>query len=149
MSLGYVTPRYASPVARSREDTGWSRARGAWERLAWARATDGRYPTAAEFARAVREKPHTYIAYERDPDGPTKSTKLDYSHAVAWADKLKVRWEWLLEGKGLPWPDDTDAGRNRPAARVAELVDAADPDEQERVLAVVQAMVGKRTGTEG
>ncbi len=89
-----------------------------------------------------------YRKREANPD-QSEATQLGYDEAVHWARKLKVRWEWLLEGRGLPWPDDTDAGRTRPAAQVAELVDAADPEEQQRILAVVRAMSTKRTGTDG
>ena len=124
-------------------DTSWAQLREPHERLRWARLR--LYPTATAFADAVGLKKDTYTAHEREP-GSSKATRLTAEKAMQFGRKLKVRWEWLLEGKGLPWPDDSSAGRSRPAAQVAELVDSADPEEQERILRVVQAM---RTGTSG
>ena len=114
------------------DDTTWSRATTPGERLRWARSKSGF--TQESFADGVGYKRGAYRKYEAD------ATSLKFEQAAPWSKKLKVRWEWLLDGKGLPWADHSEAGRTRPAALIAEIVDAADPDEQERILAVVQAM---------
>lgn len=127
-------------MVRDRADLRWQHLEERWQRLLWARDTAG-YRSAAAFARAIGEKEHTYKAYERDPDSASKATPLEFSKARAWAEKLNVRWEWLLDGQGVPW---TDASEETPAAQVGRLVQEAAPEDQERILRVVQAMVGER-----
>jgi hypothetical protein len=84
--------------------------------------------------------PHTYAAYERDPDSPSKSIDLDFEHAREWSDALDVRWEWLLEGHGLPWRDDN-------GERAKRLIESVPADRQEAVLQALELLIG--TGTNG
>jgi hypothetical protein len=118
-----------------------------WMRLRWARETHGKFGTAEAFARAVDETGHNYRAHERDPDGTSKAIALDYDKAVAWADVLDVRWQWLLNGEGLPWREDTD-----PSDRVREaLKGLMEPDEIEQIAGLTKLLRRNRaaTGTDG
>ena len=132
---------------RDRSDTGWSQAREPWQRLAWARQTAG-FSTPTAFAREADIKPHTYAAYERAPGGDAKSIRFGFAQARALADRLDVRWEWLLNGQGLPWREDDLAERPPEAEEAADIL-SAEPDEAERrrMLEVLRLM--KRTGTGG
>ena len=55
-------------------------------------------------------KDGTYRAYERAPD-TAKHTRLDYVHALRFAQCFGVNWEWLLNGVGSPalTPDHDEA----------------------------------------
>lgn len=114
-----------------------------WARLRWARETSGKYSTAESFAQAIKESGHLYRAHERDPDGPSKHIDLDYDKAVAWADLLDVRWQWLLRGQGLPWRDE-QAQFSAEAAGVAALVDSLPEDQRKAKAAAIRALL---TGT--
>lgn len=114
-----------------------------WMRLRWARETSGKYPTAESFAQAVRESGHAYRAHERDPDGQSKHIAIDYDKAVAWADLLDVRWQWLLRGQGLPWRDEAPVFSPE-AASVAELVDNLPEDQRKAKAEAIKALL---TGT--
>ena len=128
-------------MARDRSDLRWQHLEEKWQRLLWARETAG-YGSAAAFARAIREKEHTYKAYERDPGNSTKATEIDYVRAVAWSSKLDVRWEWLLNNEGLPWRDEAVSG-DTAAARLSRLLAGEPPEEQERVLQMVEIWLRK------
>lgn len=128
-------------MARDRSDLRWQHCEEPWQRLLWARETAG-YRSAAAFARAVGEKEHTYKAYERERDSGSKATTLTFPKARAWAPKLDVRWEWLLNGEGLPWVDD--AGDPTPVAEINRIVGQQPPEEQERLLDLVKLWT--RTG---
>jgi hypothetical protein len=128
-------------VARDRSDTRWQHLEQPWQRLLWARETAG-FRSGAAFARKVGEKEHTYKAYERDADTASKGSKLDFVKARSWAPLLEVRWEWLLNGEGLPWIDeDADSA----AAQISRLVEEAPPEEQQRALDLVRVFL-KRAG---
>lgn len=126
-------------------DTSWSQAQEPHERLKWARSQQ--FPTARAFAAAMGMGEQSYSAFEREP-GRSRTNRLTADRAMQFARKLRVRWEWLLEGAGLPWLDNTDASRTRPAAQIAEIVDAQDPEEQARLLELVK-IAARRTGTGG
>lgn len=64
------------------------------ERLAWARQKAG-FADKADFARATGVNPTTYRAYENGQNGFAK-------HAAAFARKLGVTAEWLLDGGPAP-----------------------------------------------
>jgi hypothetical protein len=145
VSPRYVTSGYDHSVARDRSDLRWLElsAREQWrERLRWARETHGSFARAEWFAKRVGESAPNYRKYERLPSPGANSAKdLPYQKAVAWAAELDVRWQWLLEGEGVPW---NDTAEETPAARVERLVQGAPPEDQERILRVVEAMVGER-----
>lgn len=81
-------------------DERWKGCEGTWDRLKWARLQ--KYATAKDAAIAVGVEEGTYRTYERHPDG-SKHTPLDYQKAVHFGRRFGVRWEWLLEGTGIPW----------------------------------------------
>lgn len=113
----------------------------AWQRLRWARETHGRYPKAEAFAKAINESGHNYRAHERDPDGQSKHIDIDFDKAVAWADVLDVRWEWLLNGRGVPWRDAAP-----PAQRVREALTGLMPaDEVEQIASLTEMLDRKRS----
>jgi transcriptional regulator with XRE-family HTH domain len=83
-----------------------------WERVKWARSR--RFDSATAAAIALGMEPGTYRCYERGPD-TAKFISLDYKHAIPFARAFKVRWEWLLDGLGVPWltpPDDDEPERS-------------------------------------
>lgn len=125
-----------SRMALDRSDTRWQNLEGAWQRLIWAREAAG-YATGAAFAKKIKEKQHTYKAYERDPLSASKHTPLDFAKARAWAPDLGVRWEWLLEGEGVPWDDGDDA----PPAKAQRLVAGAPPKDQEKIVQMIELML--------
>jgi transcriptional regulator with XRE-family HTH domain len=77
-----------------------------WERVKWARAR--RFPSAVAAAKALGMLDGTYRCYERGP-GSAKFIPLEYKHAREFARAFKVRWEWLLDGLGVPWLTESDA----------------------------------------
>jgi len=92
-----------------------------WERVKWARARH--FPSATAAAKAVGMLDGTYRCYERGP-GSAKFIPLEYKHAREFAQTFKVRWEWLLDGLGEPWLNDSD--------RDEEDVDGEEEIEGER-----------------
>lgn len=88
-------------------DQSW-RGLESWDRIKWARSQ--RFESAAQAAAAVGMKEGTYRAYERGPES-AKHIRLDYDHAVLFARKFGVRWEWLLNNEDEPWltPRDEEA----------------------------------------
>jgi transcriptional regulator with XRE-family HTH domain len=77
-----------------------------WERVKWARAR--RFPSAVAAAKALGMQDGTYRCYERGP-GSAKFIPLEYKHAREFARAFTVRWEWLLDGLGVPWLTESDA----------------------------------------
>jgi transcriptional regulator with XRE-family HTH domain len=77
-----------------------------WDRVKWARAR--RFASASAAAAALGMKEGTYRCYERGPDS-AKFIVLEYNHARAFAQAFKVRWEWLLDGLGVPWLTEDEA----------------------------------------
>jgi transcriptional regulator with XRE-family HTH domain len=77
-----------------------------WERVKWARARC--FPSAVAAAKALGMLDGTYRCYERGP-GSAKFIPLEYKHAREFARAFKVRWEWLLDGLGVPWLTESDA----------------------------------------
>jgi transcriptional regulator with XRE-family HTH domain len=77
-----------------------------WERVKWARSR--RFASAVAAAEALGMKDGTYRCYERGP-GSAKFITLEYHHAKQFAQEFKVRWEWLLDGRGEPWLTKQDA----------------------------------------
>jgi transcriptional regulator with XRE-family HTH domain len=71
-----------------------------WERVKWARGR--RFPSATAAALALGMEPGTYRCYERGPRS-AKFIPLEYNHAKLFARAFNVRWEWLLDGLGVPW----------------------------------------------
>jgi len=132
-------------VTKSIDDLGWTDLQEAHARLKWARQRDARYPTTKAFAGSVGLSEHGYAAYERAP-GSSKHTPLSYEQAFPWAQRLRVRWEWLLKGEGAPWIDDSDQRRWSPQAqRIAEMVDSAPEEDQERIARAIELLL--RTGS--
>ena len=129
------------------DDLAWTRLTRAWERLAWARLRRAEFPTQQAFADAVGMKRGAYRLYEQDP-ARGKASALSADKAIEFARRLRVRWQWLLLGEGAPWPED-EAGRkwSPSTQRVAEMIESASEADQERIAAVVEAML--RTGTGG
>lgn len=93
----------------------------------------------------MRVSGHLYRAHEREriEDG-SKAVSLDFEKARSWAAELGVRWEWLLNAEGLPWPDE-DLPHYSPEAR--ELADLADRLPEDERAAKVQAIKALLTGT--
>lgn len=132
-------------MTRSTDDLGWTDLQEPHQRLKWARQRDERYPTTRAFAQAVGLSEHGYAAYERAP-GSSKHTPLSYEHAVPWAQRLRVRWEWLLKGEGPPWIDDSRQRRWSPQARrIADMVDSVPEEDQDRIARAIELLL--RTGT--
>jgi DNA-binding XRE family transcriptional regulator len=115
-------------------DLGWSTKKTAWDRLAWARARLGLNQTqAAEFLGMKRS---AYIRYETEPGTASNPSKIQlrYEQARPWASKLKVRWEWLLEGRGTPFKVD-------PGDAVREALDGiAERDVIDTIVDVTNKM---------
>ena len=76
------------------------------DRVKWARSR--RFKSATAAAKALGMEAGTYRCYERGPDS-AKYIPLDYKHAQPFAREFKVRWEWLLDGLGKPWLNESDA----------------------------------------
>jgi transcriptional regulator with XRE-family HTH domain len=76
------------------------------DRVKWARSR--RFKSATAAAKALGMEAGTYRCYERGP-GSAKYIPLDYKHAQPFARQFKVRWEWLLDGLGKPWLNESDA----------------------------------------
>lgn len=143
----YVTSGNVWGMSDGPDDLAWTRLHEPWERLAWARSRDPRYQSKKDFAEAVGMKEHGYSAYERRP-GSSKHTPLKSDKAIPWAKKLKVRWEWLLDGKGVPWLDSTEGHRYTAAQqRAAELLEGKEPDQQERIVEALEVLL--KTGAAG
>ena len=124
---------------RGRDDPIWSQQTEPWDRLRWARTklTD---LTQEAFAEAIGMTRGAYRLYEAVPG--QKQSKLTYDVAVVAARKLKVRWEWLLNGQGLPWRDEPE--EPSPVVReIADLAATAEPEEQERIRDLVKVMLRK------
>ncbi|RAK51613.1 hypothetical protein DJ017_17405 [Phenylobacterium soli] len=75
---------------------------------------------------------NTYRAYEREPDS-SKHTPLDHQHAMHFAKRMGVRWEWLLLGEGAPWRDEDE--------RREKILEAYDEATEDRKAAVADAIV--------
>lgn len=136
-------------MARDRSDLRWQHFNGedqAWLRLRWARETHGGFQSAEAFAGRVSERGHTYRAYERDPEGPSKHIELDFEKAVKWADVLDVRWQWLLQGEGVPWRDEEPKSYSAEAKDAAEAIDRLPPEERRAKVEAIKALL---TGTGG
>lgn len=119
-------------------DNDWTGLTEPWQRLVWAR--ERRFPSQAAFARKIGMRPNTYGFHERDPAEYAKATDLSYDKAVEWAPVLEVRWEWLLNRQGEPWPD---TGPVTPRARILRAVDrVSDPAEQARLADAIEALTG-------
>lgn len=123
-------------------DTRWANCTEGWQRLRWARSQAGL--TQDAFAQSVGMKRTAYIKYEAQPGGNTGHVPLKFEQARPWAKRLKVRWEWLLNGEGLPWVDEPDY--SPPVEKVAEIMNQQSPEEQERILSMVELLVGKKAG---
>lgn len=114
-------------------DDRWRRCRGRYDRLKWARKHAG-FDTAKSFAETMGIKEGTYRTYEREPGGEQKATEIDDQLAARFAKKLKVRWEWLLNGTGEPYTDE----RRELIRRGAD--DLAD-DDAERVAGIIASLL--------
>lgn len=91
-------------------DERWRTTIGTWDRLKWARLQ--KFSTAKEAAVALGENEQTYRAYERSPVRGSKHIPLPHQKAAHFAKRFGVRWEWLLQGAGIPWAD-TDENLER------------------------------------
>lgn len=65
------------------------------ERLRWARKRAG-YDDGTSAARAFGWVVSTYLGHENGDRNPSRQAAIRYSRA------FKIRWEWLLEGDGVP-----------------------------------------------
>ena len=83
-----------------------------WDRVKWARSRH--FASAIAAAVALDMKDGTYRCYERGP-GSAKWITLDYKHAKLFAQLFKVRWEWMLDGRGEPWLTKQDADQDEDA----------------------------------
>lgn len=130
-----VTP--GNVPGMSADDLSWTRLPDdAWERVRWARRL--RFKSGEEAATALGMKPGTYRAYERAPTS-SKTIDLNYDHAVLFGRKFGVRWEWLLNNEGTPWPSET------PASRAAKMIEAQPADRQEELVTALELLL-KRAG---
>jgi transcriptional regulator with XRE-family HTH domain len=120
-------------------DTRWASLTEPEERLRWARAR--LFETQEAFANSIGMKRGAYRKYEAGPAHDGGVLKAD--KAMQFAKKLKVRWEWLLYGQGVPFLDTPT-----PAQRVDELLRDLPLEEQERYVSALELLV-RRTGTEG
>lgn len=102
-----------------------------WKRIAWARKRKFRY--ASEMAAALRMKPGTYRAYERDESGDSKTSTPDNETIERMAEILDVDWVWLLRGHGT-----FDGHLVR---RVVRLLEPLSQDQQEGVLETLEGLV--------
>lgn len=66
------------------------------ERLRWARTQHGIYKTATDAARAFGWPVSTYLGHENGDRNPSRDASKRYGRAY------RVRWEWLLDGEGMP-----------------------------------------------
>lgn len=114
-------------------DDSWKLCVGTWDRLQWARSRV--FETAQDAAEAFGERPGTYRAYERGPDA-SKSIPLDHQKAIAFAKRLGVRWEWLLEGKGEPW-----RATDEYLDRILAAYEAVDPERRGEMADVVERLL--------
>jgi len=115
-------------------DDRWTKAREPQDRLRWARIqwqeAKGIKPDAGAAAESLGLRPHTYRAYERNPDA-SKYTRLDDQRAIQFARKFGVNWIWLLTGEGRPdTPDDSLSPTER---RVIDALREAPKDRQTAV----------------
>jgi phage repressor protein C with HTH and peptisase S24 domain len=81
------------------------------ERLRWARERAG-FKGGTQAATAFGWKVSTYLGHENGDRNPSRDK------AKRYAERFKVRWEWLLEGEGQP------TARGTPAPVVAGYVGA-------------------------
>lgn len=65
-------------------------------RLKWAREKHGRYSTPTAAANGFGWKVSTYLGHENGDRNPSRAAAIRYARAY------HVRWEWLLEGEGMP-----------------------------------------------
>lgn len=114
------------------DDLSWTRLDESWERLRWAR--ERKFSTAKQMAEAMGMSDGTYRPYEREP-GTSKHTPLNYQKAVAYAAKLGVRWEWLLNRQGKPWIEES------PGERAKRLIESQPPERQEGVVAAIEQLL--------
>lgn len=125
----------------AKQDERWRRTRGTWDRLRWARMAAG-YKRAKDFADYVGMKEGTYRAYERDPGQGSKSTELDPKHALQWARKLKVRWEWLLTNEGTPWePSMYSMDMSPGKARLKKAVEKVPDSKAAAIAEAIEAIL--------
>lgn len=113
----------------------WAELREPWQRLRWARR-QSKFETAREAAASLGMNEATYSAYERRPDS-SKHIALSHPKAVEFARKFKVRWEWLLAGKGAPWPDKPEPPEVTEAKRLVEELPAGRRAEAIQILKVL------------
>jgi transcriptional regulator with XRE-family HTH domain len=94
-----------------------------WDRVKWARSRH--FASAVAAAEALGMKDGTYRCYERGP-GSAKYITLDYRYAREFARTFEVRWEWLLDGLGVPWLNEEDADEEEaePAREVPNFIRA-------------------------
>lgn len=120
------------------KDDRWRHLDKPWARLRWARLQ--KFGTGEDGATAVGMAGHTYRAYERSPNS-SKHTPLTYEVAFHFANKFGIRWEWLMDGKGEPWPEASPLDRLKPK------FEAATPAQQDAIVQAIEALL--RTGTTG
>ena len=125
-------------------DFGWVNLREPWERLRWARLR--KFATAKEFAESIGMRANTYDAREREP-GRSRHKPLGAQDAMHFGRRLKVRWEWLLNGEGEPWPDSVrehDPG----LSKLEEIWKEADSEGRRWLLDTAERGI-RKTGTGG
>lgn len=126
------------------DDLAWTRLKEAWQRLRWARQRTGM--TQANFASAVRLGRTGYIKYEANPE-KSQHTQMTADRAMQFAKRLRVRWEWLLEGHGPPWINDSEQKKlTEPQERAVQLLDDKPVDQQARLVEAFEQIV-RLTGT--
>ena len=73
------------------------------------------------------------------------SKELSFEKAVRWAKALEVRWEWLLMGEGLPWPDSEPPSYSADTREIADLLEETPSEDRAAVVAAIKTLL-KRAG---
>lgn len=124
-------------------DERWRGLSEPWERLRWARSQ--RFETVKDGAVHVGMRPNTYSAYERRPDS-SKHSQMDHQQAMHFANRFKVRWEWLLLGKGEPYEAKDEPPPTEPMVRALKVMRGVSPAQQEAIATAIEALARTRAG---
>lgn len=121
------------------EDEDWAQLKEPWERVRWARSRV--FETAEAAAAAVHMRGGTYRLYERQPGASSKTATLTFDKAILFARRFKVRWEWLLQGAGVPYRSVSDLQQRTPLDRVISAFEAVPEGERERMADSIEGLL--------
>lgn len=105
--------------------SGWELLREQHERQRWARLNAG-FERPTDAARSLGIPPGTYRTYEQRLGDGGRTPPL--SAAQGMARKFKIRWEWLVAGRGSP---ELTGGDDTRLAELGDKIGRIPPDKRD------------------